>query len=335
MRKFLLTTSIVLTLLLGVFVAPSAKAWEIVSCNGGSYYVEQGVAGYGYGCTGELNFDSTVTSIAQDAFANPWWSGIDNVSNAPTTVNFPNSVITIGRNAFYLVFSITNLTFGNSVETIGDYSFEGANPPSLVLPDSLKYIGNFSMKHMFRVTSLVIPNKVTFIGEDAFDRSPLTTLTLGRSVTTIGPGAFRHSALTCLTNLPNIPVATLVASGITNAADLPSCIPAFRSVGISGAIRVGQSLTATPITTGIVSNTTYQWQRSEKSNSGFVNISGANSASYQLVSKDSEKFIRVNVTVTDGINSVTANSAVTTRVPESSKEGSKEKEKEKEKEKKK
>ena len=332
MRKFLLTTSIVLTLLLGVFAAPSAKADGYFPCSGGGGYNVWGGIAYGDFCTGVLDLDATVTAIGDSGFYNYFWPE----SNEPiTSVNIPNSVITIGRNAFYLVFSITNLTFGNSVETIGDYSFEGANPPSLVLPDSLKYIGNFSMKHMFRVTSLVIPNNVTFIGEDAFDRSPLTSLTLGRSVTTIGPGAFRHSALTCLTNLPNIPVATLVASGITNAADLPSCIPAFRSVGISGAIRVGQSLIAAPITTGIVLNTTYQWQRSEKSNSGFVNISGANSASYQLVSKDSEKFIRVNVTVTDGINSVTANSAVTSRVPENSKEGSKEKEKEKEKEKKK
>lgn len=163
MRKVSVTTSILFALLMSIFIAPNAKADGFFPCGGGGgYYVFGGVA-YGDQCTGVLDIDSSVVTIAQDAFANPWWSGSDNVFHSPTTVNIPNSVITIGRNAFYLVFSITNLTFGNSVETIGDYSFEGANPPSLLLPDSLKYIGNFSMKHMFRVTSLVIPNRVTFI----------------------------------------------------------------------------------------------------------------------------------------------------------------------------
>ena len=224
MRKASITTSILCALLMSVLVAPSAKADGVFPCGDGGNYSVFGSSATNYYdaypyCRGALNLDSSVTSIGVSGFYNYWWPENGSI----TSVNIPNSVITIGRNAFYLVFSITSLTFGNSVETIGDYSFEGANPATLVLPDSLKYIGNFSMKHMFRLTSLIIPNNVTFIGEDAFDRSPLTTLTIGRSVTTIGHNAFRSAQLTCLTNLSGLTTAALVNAGISSAADLPSC----------------------------------------------------------------------------------------------------------------
>ena len=330
MRKVSVTTSILFALLMSIFIAPNAKADGYFSCSGGGGYSVYGGVAYGYFCTDVLDLDSTVTAIGDSGFYNYYWPD----SNEPiTSVNIPNSVITIGRNAFYLVFSITNLTFGNSVETIGDYSFEGANPPSLLLPDSLKYIGNFSMKHMFRVTSLVIPNRVTFIGQDAFDRSPLTTLTLGRSVTTIGHNAFRSAQLTCLTNLSSLTTADLNNAGIANAATVPSCRPAITSAVVTGTPKVGQFLMVTPSTTGIVASTTYQWQRSEKSNSEFTNISGANTATYQLTAKDSEKYLRVSVSVINGLDSATRISAATSRVAESSNENSKENQKEKDKEK--
>lgn len=336
MRKVSVTTSILFALLMSIFIAPSAKADGYVACpDGGGYFVSGGVAYGGFNCRGALDFDSTVTRIEQGAFDNsPYYYGYyPEPIQYITSVNIPNSVKSVGRNAFYLVFSITHLTLGNSLETIEAYAFEGTNDSILILPESLKSIGAFSLKSMTSLTALIIPNNVTEIGEDAFDISPLQTLTIGRSVARIGAGAFRHSVLRCITNLSNLTNADLVSAGITNAASLPSCRPAITSAVVTGTPKVGQFLMVTPSTTGIVASTTFQWQRSEKSNSEFTNISGANTATYQLTSKDSEKYLRVSVSVINGSDSATRISAATSRVAESSNENSKENQKEKDKKK--
>ena len=100
---------------------------------------------------------------------------IDGVLNAfaigcgAAEYTIPDSVTTIGDDAFMNCRSLTSVTIGNSVTTIGEYAFCSC--------DSL--------------TSVTIPDSVTTIGDDAFwaCRS-LTSVTIGNSVTTIGNFAF-------------------------------------------------------------------------------------------------------------------------------------------------
>ena len=65
------------------------------------------------GCQSTI-IPNSVTSIGNDAF-----SGCDNLSS----VTIPNSVISIGGSAFYGCFSLTSVTIPNSVTSIGYWAF--------------------------------------------------------------------------------------------------------------------------------------------------------------------------------------------------------------------
>ncbi len=104
------------------------------------------------------NEDYTVTSIADYAFQG--WT--------ITSVVIPNTVISIGKNAFDECIALTSITIGNSVETIGDFAFISC-----------------------AMTSITIPNSVISIGDRAFlECTAMTTISIGSSVASIGDLAF-------------------------------------------------------------------------------------------------------------------------------------------------
>ena len=91
--------------------------------------------------------------------------------NSLTTLTIGNNVTSIGKNAFLGCTGLTSVTIGNSVTSIGGYAFNGCTG----------------------LTSITIPNSVTSIGGGAFlDCTGLTSVTIGNSVTTIEFSAFAH-----------------------------------------------------------------------------------------------------------------------------------------------
>ena len=126
------------------------------------------------------------------------------ISGCKNTI-IPNSVTSIGDEAFFYCTGLTSVTIPNSVTSIGGKSFIGCSGlTSVIIPNSVTSIGDETFYGCSGLTSVTIPNSVTSIGDYAFGYcSGLTSVTIGNSVTSIGDMAFEYcTGLTSVT-IPN------------------------------------------------------------------------------------------------------------------------------------
>lgn len=138
----------------------------------------------------------------------PW-----NTSELPTIVSntyvdgkgiikFASVVATIVYRAFYRRYSLTSVSIGNSVTSIGDEAFRDCT----------------------RLTSIIITNSVTSIGNNAFSNcTGLTSVTIGIGVAHIADGAFYYC-----TGLTTISYAGTIAqyNAITKSTSWHVNVPA-------------------------------------------------------------------------------------------------------------
>ncbi len=76
--------------------------------------------------------------------------------NLKGNVNLPNSVITIGRYAFFSKFSKTTAVMtGSSLREIGNYAFFECNISSVVIPSTIKSIGSSAFSRCLNLTSII------------------------------------------------------------------------------------------------------------------------------------------------------------------------------------
>jgi BspA type Leucine rich repeat region (6 copies) len=129
----------------------------------------------------------TVMSIGVNAFG---------FCSLLTTVSIGNNVTSIGQGAFY-ASAITSVVIPDSATTIGDYAFAYCGSlSSVTIGSKVAQIGNHAF-HSAKMTTLVIPDSVTTIGTNAFENcGSLSSLTMGSGVTTIGRSAFQSTAIT-------------------------------------------------------------------------------------------------------------------------------------------
>ena len=90
------------------------------------------------------------------------------ISGCKSTI-IPNTVTSIGDNAFYSCYALTSITIPNSVTSIGNSAFwDCRSMTSVTVGENVTSIGNSAFYSCYALTSITIPENVTSIGHSAF-----------------------------------------------------------------------------------------------------------------------------------------------------------------------
>ena len=177
------------------------------------------IVGYDFSTTSIINYttsDGQIVNARLPIISNTYSNGIG-------TIEFWGSIIP--EVAFYYCDSLTSVTIGDSVTTIGARAFcYCTSLTSVTIPDSVTTIGGEAFRYCSRLTSVTIPDSVTTIGGYAFAYcDSLTSVTIPDSVTTIEGGVFCECySLTSIT-IPDS-VTTIGEDAFFYCSSLPSII---------------------------------------------------------------------------------------------------------------
>ncbi len=161
-----------------------------------------------------------------------FYNGFITKASIIKSILLPNSITSIGADAFSNCFGLTYIEIPNSVTIIGDGSFDGCTCLSKIsMPNSVKTIGRFAF-YKCGLEDLTLPDSVSEIGEYAFAACTLIS-----------------NDLVIPTTLSNIGVSTFQScSGIKGSLVLPNTISvigenAFNGcTGFSGGLLIPNSV---------------------------------------------------------------------------------------------
>ncbi len=126
----------------------------------------------------------TVTAIGDGAFA----------QSEVMQIVIPNTVKSIGKQAFKYCDNLKSITIPESVESIGSYAFDGCYElKALKLPSKLESIDEALFQKCYQLVSVDIPANVTSIGSYAFKGCRgLKSIKISDKVEKIGFEAFKE-----------------------------------------------------------------------------------------------------------------------------------------------
>lgn len=129
---------------------------------------------------------------------------LDGATDKIIKVVIPNSVTSIGYEAFKYCVSLTSIEIPNSVTSIGDGVFQNCSIlTSITIPNSVTSIGNGAFYKCTSLKSINIPNSITSIGAATFKEcTALTTINIPDSVTSIDTVAFYGCTALATINIP-------------------------------------------------------------------------------------------------------------------------------------
>ena len=170
----------------------------------------------------EIDIPETVTTIGDDAF--------ENCKNL-TTVTGMKNVTEIGDNAFYNCSNLVNIKLPENLAEIGSYAFHGCSQlKSISIPDTLKGWETDIFSDCTGLATVEIPDDFINIPSDTFlNCSSLKEIKLPVSLKTINSNAFKGSGLTEI----------IIPGGVTSIGS-----NAFQNCTSLASVRIPNSVTS-------------------------------------------------------------------------------------------
>ena len=136
-----------------------------VKFTGSTFYVPDGVKRIGdYAlekCHAEkIVIPETVTSIGKNAFRE---------LSRLKSVHIPNSVTRIGEYAFCSCESLTSIDIPSSITNIEEATFSGLGLTEIKIPNGVTHIGNWAFSHCQNLKTLELPDSLISMGDCAID----------------------------------------------------------------------------------------------------------------------------------------------------------------------
>lgn len=156
------------------------------------------------------------------------------------TVSFPETLTTIGNNAFTWSQNLESVKLPEAVTTIGKGAFASCGRlKSVTLPMTLAEIGDYAFSYCTRLSSISLPETITALGKYAFKGcQKLTEVAFPTNLATIGNGAFSECTGLTSVSLPEkvVEVCDSTFTGCTALASitLPDNLTAIGECAFAG-----------------------------------------------------------------------------------------------------
>ena len=127
-----------------------------------------------------------VNAVGLGSWGSYWNSGMDSVQTMSLDMK------TIPDRFYYNVKTLTKLTIGNNVETIGSSAFSGTGLTSVTLGTNVSSLGRYCFQNCANLAKFTYNNKLTAIPDQCFEGTGITEMTIPDIVTSIGSSAFNE-----------------------------------------------------------------------------------------------------------------------------------------------